>query len=58
MQVDQEGDFTIKEIEFRGAEELCELLTRKRVNKEHVRSDDLRTNKKILLGGISARSCY
>ena len=28
---------------------MWELLTRKRVNKEHVTSDDLRTYKKILL---------
>jgi len=47
--VDQDGDITIKEKEFRGSEGLWELLTRKRVNKEHVTSDDLRTYKKILM---------
>jgi hypothetical protein len=46
--VDQDGDITIKEMEFRGSEGLWELLTRKRVN-EHVTPDDLRTYKKILL---------
>ena len=43
MLVDQDGEITIKVKEFRGSEELWELLTRKRVNKEHVNSDDLRT---------------
>ena len=47
--VDQGGDITIKETEFRSSEGLWELLTRKRMNKEHVTSDDLRTYKKILL---------
>jgi len=47
--VDQDGDITIKENEFRGSEGLWELLTRKDVNKEHVTSDDLRKYKKILL---------
>jgi len=46
--VDQDGDITIKEKEFRGSEVLWELLIRKRVNLEHVTSDDLRTYKKIL----------
>jgi hypothetical protein len=46
--VDQDGDITIKENDFRGSEELWELLTRKYVNKEHVTSDDLRKYKKIL----------
>ena len=41
--VDQDGDITIKEKEFRGPESLWELLTPKRVNKEHVTSDDLRS---------------
>ena len=40
--VDQDGDITIKGNEFRGPEGLWELLTRKRVNKDHVTSDDLR----------------
>ena len=31
--VDQDGDITIKENEFRGSEGLWELLTRKNVNK-------------------------
>ena len=39
----QDGEFTITEKEFRGSEGLWELLTLKRVNKEHVTSDDLRT---------------
>jgi hypothetical protein len=47
--VDQDGDITIKENEFRGSEVMWELLTRKNVNKEHVTSDDLRKYKKILL---------
>jgi len=47
--VDQDGDITIKENEFRGSEGLWELLTRKNVNKGHVTSDDLRSYKKILL---------
>jgi hypothetical protein len=47
--VDQDGDITIKENEFRGSEGLWELLTRKNVNKEHVTSDDLRKYKKKLL---------
>ena len=49
MLVVQDGDITIKEKEFRGSEGLWELLTRKRVNKEHVTSDDLRTYTKLLL---------
>ena len=47
--VDQDCNFTVKEKEFRGSEGLWELLTYKRVNKEHVTSDGLRTYKKILL---------
>jgi hypothetical protein len=47
--VDQDGDITIKEIEFWGSEGLWELLTLKNLNKEHVTSDDLRKYKKILL---------
>jgi len=47
--VDEDGDITIKETEFRGSERLWELLTRKRVNKEHVTSEDLRTYRKILM---------
>ena len=34
--VDQDGDITIKENEFRGSEGLWELLTRNNVNKEHL----------------------
>ena len=49
MLVDQDGDITIKENEFRGSEGLWELFTRKRVNKEHETSEDLRKYKKILL---------
>ena len=49
MLVDQDGDITIKENEFRGSEGLRELLTRKNVNKEHVTSDHLKKYKKILL---------
>ena len=47
--VDQDGDITIKEKEFRGFYGLWEQLIRKRLNKEHVTSDDLRTYNKILL---------
>jgi hypothetical protein len=43
------GDITIKEKEFRGSEGLWEILTFKKVNKEHVTSDEMRTYKKILL---------
>jgi len=46
--VDQDGDIMIKKNQFRGSEELWELLTRKNLNKEHVTSDDLRKYKKIL----------
>jgi len=45
----QDGDITIKEKEFRGSEGLRKLVTRKRVNKDHVTTHDLRTYKKILL---------
>jgi len=44
--IDQDGDITIKENEFRGSEGLWVLLTRKNVNKEHVTSDDLRNIRK------------
>jgi len=47
--VDQDGDIKIKEKKFRVSQVLWELLTRKRVNKEHVTSDDLRTYNNILL---------
>jgi len=40
--VDQDGEITIKENEFRGSEGLWDLLKRKTVNNEHVTSDDLR----------------
>jgi len=43
--VDQNGDITIKEKEFRGSEGLRELLTRKNVNKVQLTSDDLRKYK-------------
>ena len=49
MLVEQDGDITINENEFRGSEGLWELLKRKNVIKEHVTSDDLRKYKKILL---------
>jgi len=47
--VDTDGDIKFKEKEFRGSVSLWELLTRKKVNRQHVTSDDLRTYKKILL---------
>ena len=47
--VDQDGDITIKEKEFRGPERLWELLTLNRLNKEHVTSDVLWKCKKTLL---------
>jgi len=47
--VERDGDITIKEKEFRDSEVLWELLTRKRVNKEYVTSEDLRKYEKILL---------
>jgi len=46
--VDQDGDITIKENEFRCSEELWGLLTRKNVNKEQMTSDDLSKYEKIL----------
>ena len=49
MLVERDGDITIKEKEFRDSEVLWELLTRKRVNKDYVTSEDLRKYKKILL---------
>jgi len=47
--VDQDGDITIKENEFRGFEGLWDFLTRKNVNKENVTSNEMRKYKKILL---------
>ena len=47
--VDRDGDITIKKKEFRGFEGLWELLKRRRVYKEYVTLDYLRTCKKILL---------
>jgi hypothetical protein len=47
--VNQDGDITIKENEFRRSEGLWDLLTRKRVNIVHVRSDYLRKYKKIFV---------
>ena len=41
--VDKDGDITIKGKEFRGSEVLWELLTPKKVNRQHVTSDDRRT---------------
>ena len=41
-------DITTKE-DFHGSEGLCELLTPKNVNRQHVTSDDLMTYKKILI---------
>ena len=49
MIVEQDGDITIKEMEFRVFEAQWELLTRKRVNKVHETSDDLWTYKNIFL---------
>jgi len=47
--VDQLDDITIKGKEFWGSDVLWELLTRRRLNKEHVISGDLRTYNKISL---------
>jgi len=47
--VDQDGDISIKEKKICGSVGLFELLIRKRVNKEHVTTDDLMTYMKILL---------
>ena len=47
--VDQDGDTTIKENEFRGFKGVWELLTLRTVNEEHVTSQDMRTYKKISL---------
>jgi hypothetical protein len=49
MLVDQDGDITIKENEFRGSEGLWELLTHMRMIKQHLTSDDLRKYKKLFL---------
>ena len=47
--VDTDGDITIKEKEFRGSGGRCELLTRKKLYRQHVYSNDLWTYKDILL---------
>ena len=46
---DTDGVITIKGKNFRGSECVLELFTRKKVNRKHVTSEDLRTYKKILL---------
>ena len=63
MLVDQNGDITIKLKEFPGSGGLWELFTRKRVNKEHVTLDDMRTYENITTDershfGISNRRCH
>ena len=45
--VDTVGDITIKDRVFKGQNGLWELLTRKKVNKEFITKDDLKTYKKI-----------
>jgi len=47
--VDTVGDITIKERVFKGSKGLWEPLTRKKVNKEFITKDDLKTYKKILM---------
>jgi len=47
--VHQDGEITVKAKEFRRSEGMWELLTRRRVNKEHVKSNDQRKYTKILL---------
>ena len=49
MLVHQDGAITIKEKEFQMSEGPKGIIDTKRVIKEHVTSDDLRTYKKILL---------
>jgi len=47
--VDTDSDITIKGQEFRGTKGLWELLTRKNVNRKHIKTDDLKKYKKILV---------
>ena len=47
--VDTDSDITIKGQEFRGTKGLWELLTRKKVNRKLITSDDLKKYKKILI---------
>lgn len=49
VHVDEEGDVTVRGKEFKGTTGLWELLTRKRVNREKITTDDLKKYKKILL---------
>jgi hypothetical protein len=48
VSVDNDGDMYIKEQHFRGTSGLRELLTRKRINKQKVTTNDLKTYKNIL----------
>ena len=49
MVLDTDGHITVKGKGFRGSKSLWELLKRNKVNRQRVTSDNLRTNKKILL---------
>ena len=47
--VDPDGNITIKRTVFRGTEGLWELLTRKNVNTEVIKKNDLKQLKKLIL---------
>jgi hypothetical protein len=49
VSVDNDGAMYIKEQHFKGTSGLWELLTRKRINKDKVTTNDLKTYKSILL---------
>jgi hypothetical protein len=48
VSVDKDGDLNIKGQHFRGTSGLWELLTRKRINRKKVTTNDLKTYKNIL----------
>ena len=47
--MDRDSDITIKGKHFRGTQGLWELLTRRKVQRDKLTTDDLRAYKKILL---------
>ena len=49
VSVDRDSDITIKGKRFRGTPGLWELLTRRKIQRDKLTSDDLRAYKKILL---------
>jgi hypothetical protein len=58
MYVDTEVNITIKGTQFKGTEGVWALLTRKKVNMEHVSKTDLTKYKKILLKTIAPLTGY